>query len=116
MTRPQCRARGLKKSKAGRGKAPTTTSLSTGGGKAKLPAHGSTVIKPTAPKESGPDPSLPAAGEGSDTSFSDFSLQVFREREKTDPVIAAMLTKKDNLKDAVNANKSPGSRLDCYRR
>ena len=74
-------------------------------------------------KESGPD--TDAYGD-SDNCYADWTratlkeelqkldsaLSLFGEADKADPVIAAMLTKKEALKDALNAKKSPGSRLD----
>ena len=124
-TRNQCRSCGLKKNKAGK---PVTTVQGSSVKQqptSSVPARDKTP--PPAPlipaKESGPD--TDAYGE-SDNCYADWTratlkeelqkldsaLSLFGEADKSDPVIAAMLTKKEALKDALNAKKSPGSRLD----
>ena len=124
-TRAQCRSCGLKKNKAGK---PVTN---VQGSSVKQPPTSSAPVREKTPppvplipaKESGPD--TDAYGD-SDNCYADWTratlkeelqkldnaLSLFGETDKTDPVIAAMLTKKEALKDALNAKKSPGSRLD----
>ena len=82
------------------------------------------IVAPSGPqKESGPDMDVYEVSENCYTDWSRANLKeelqkldnapsLFGETDKADSVVAAMLARKETLKDALNAKKSPGSRLD----